>query len=87
MDETNLLIERAQKEYEHVVSELARSDTDHQKLFPGISVSVFMTAAFATSAVIGNGLLFLSIPLVALILIQYLIANSYAMYVYAMYSN
>jgi hypothetical protein len=68
-------IERAQKEYEHVVAELARYHSDSQKLVS--LVSLVLTLAFAIGVAQKIDAVFPLIPLVTLTLFQYLLANNY----------
>lgn len=70
-------IERAQAEYQHAVSELARYDRDSQKLFA--SVSFTLTAAFGLGITKEEAdIVFVIIPILTLVVIQYLLSNNYA---------
>jgi hypothetical protein len=69
-------IERAQKEYEHVTSELVRYDSDSQKLVSYISL--ILTAVFAIGVSKNVQPIFPFIPILTLVLVQYLVSNNFA---------
>lgn len=68
--------ERAQKEYEHAVSDLGRYESDSQKLVSLITLVV--TMAFAIGVARNIALIFPLVPFASLTVIQYLLANNYA---------
>jgi len=71
----DLEIERAQKEYEHVVAELARYHSDSQKLVSLVSLT--LTLSFAVGVAQRIESIFPLIPILSLTLVQYLLANNY----------
>ncbi len=79
----NDIIERAEKEYEHVTAELARYDSDSQKIVSFISLLI--TTAFIIGVEKQIPFVFPIVPIIAIMVIQYLLSNNYAYRVREMY--
>lgn len=72
----NSEIEQMEREYDHVVAEMARYDSDSRKL--ASILTAIITAMFAVGAGVEANLIFMIIPIVALIMVQYLLSNHYS---------
>lgn len=77
------ITDRAEKEYEHVTAELARYDSDSQKIVSFISLLI--TTAFVIGVEKKIHFVFPIVPIIAIMVIQYLLSNNYAYRVREMY--